>query len=61
MRKIPFNANHMADSTTNSISKSNADMQNLMHAMSDINEKSAEISKIIKTIEDIAFKPISLR
>ncbi len=50
------NANHMADSTTNSISKSNADMQNLMHAMSDINEKSAEISKIIKTIEDIAFQ-----
>ncbi len=50
------NANNRAENATNAIVSSNSQMQNLMTAMDNINSKSAEISKIIKTIEDIAFQ-----
>lgn len=38
------------------VTESNNHMQELIVAMNDINEKSGEISKIIKTIDDIAFQ-----
>lgn len=49
-------ADGMALGTTMSVEKSNDLMQQLMTAMEDINLKASEISKIIKTIEDIAFQ-----
>lgn len=39
-----------------SLSESNAKMQEMVSAMDKINDKSGEIGKIIKTIEDIAFQ-----
>lgn len=41
---------------TQSVTESNERMEQLMVAMNDIDNKSNEISKIIKTIEDIAFQ-----
>ncbi len=35
---------------------SNKDMDDMMHAMNDIQEKSEAITKIVKTIEDVAFQ-----
>ncbi len=49
-------ANAIAISAADSIIASNEHMQNLMNSMADINAQSAQISKIIKTIEDIAFQ-----
>ncbi len=49
-------ANEMAQQASTAISNSNLHMQKLMEAMNDIHAKSSEISKIIKTIEDIAFQ-----
>ncbi len=49
-------ADEMAQSETSSISNSNSQMQKLMHSMDTIHNKSTEINKIIKTIEDIAFQ-----
>ncbi len=49
-------ANSMASEAARAIDASNTQMQNLMAAMTKINTKSSEISKIIKTIEDIAFQ-----
>ncbi len=49
-------ANSLAADTANAIHASNEHMQKLMAAMNDIHAKSAEISKIINTIEDIAFQ-----
>ncbi len=49
-------ANDMATQATDAIATSNEQMKKLMEAMQNINIKSSEISKIIKTIEDIAFQ-----
>ncbi len=49
-------ANGLASEASAAIANSNSQMQKLMIAMSDINNKSHEISNIIKTIEDIAFQ-----
>lgn len=49
-------AEEMAHGASVAVTTSNAHMQKLMTAMADINTKSAEISKIIKAIEDIAFQ-----
>ncbi len=49
-------ANEKSEDTTNAIMTSNQQMQKLKAAMDVIDEKSVEINKIIKTIEDIAFQ-----
>lgn len=49
-------ANNMANNSNAAASSSNEQMKQLMSAMVDMNDKSAEIRKIIKTIEDIAFQ-----
>ncbi len=50
------NAKEVSNTVVNEITHNNTQMQELMHSMQDIEHKSAEISKIIKTIEDIAFQ-----
>ncbi|MFI3210532.1 MAG: methyl-accepting chemotaxis protein [Peptostreptococcaceae bacterium] len=49
-------ANELSQKTGSSIIESNDKMKEMTIAMSDISEKSHEISKIIKTIDDIAFQ-----
>jgi methyl-accepting chemotaxis protein len=49
-------ASEIAMEAAGAIKASNDQMQHLMVAMDNINAKSSEISKIIKTIEDIAFQ-----
>ncbi len=49
-------ANDMAVASSNAISSSNDQMQLMMASMHEIDTKSKEISKIIKTIDDIAFQ-----
>ncbi len=49
-------ANELAQRTGNSIVLSNEKMREMTIAMNDISDKSNEISKIIKTIDDIAFQ-----
>jgi methyl-accepting chemotaxis protein len=49
-------ANESAELAGKEIFKSNAEMTHMVEAMNQINAKSAEISKIIKVIEDIAFQ-----
>ncbi len=50
------NARDKAGQAATSISSSNERMQELMNSMGEIESKSNEIRKIIKTIEDIAFQ-----
>lgn len=54
--KSAQNANILSNQTGEGIMEANADMQQLMKAMEDINNKSNEISNIIKTIDNIAFQ-----
>ncbi len=49
-------ASGMAQEAATATGKSNEFMQQLMVSMNDIHDKSAQINKIIKTIEDIAFQ-----
>ncbi len=49
-------ASKMSNVASQAIDSSNQQMQQLLHSMGDIDAKSKEISKIIKTIEDIAFQ-----
>jgi len=49
-------ANESAELAGHEIAKSNEEMKHMVEAMNQINAKSSEISKIIKTIEDIAFQ-----
>jgi methyl-accepting chemotaxis protein len=49
-------ANESSELAGKEIIKSNEEMKHMVDAMNQINAKSAEISKIIKVIEDIAFQ-----
>ena len=54
--KSAQNANILSSSAKEGIEEANTDMQHLMNAMEDINNKSNEINTIIKTIDNIAFQ-----
>ncbi len=49
-------AGNYVQESQNGIENSNMYMQHMMEAMTDINESSSQISKIIKVIDDIAFQ-----
>ncbi len=49
-------ASELANTATENLERGNIQMNGMLSAMEDINRKSDEISKIIKTIEDIAFQ-----
>lgn len=49
-------ANEVSSNAGRELSNSNSKMSNMINAMGDISAKSDEISKIIKTIDDIAFQ-----
>lgn len=49
-------ANKLAAETSDEVVTSNEKMQHMMSSMDEISDKSNEIQKIIKTIEDIAFQ-----
>lgn len=50
------NANELAVSAMDNAVKGNTQMKNMLESMNEINESSANISKIIKVIDDIAFQ-----
>ena len=49
-------ANELVNETSSEVSRGNEHMHNMLAAMTEINSSSAEISKIIKVIDDIAFQ-----
>lgn len=49
-------ANELSESVRNGAAQGNEKMKNMQKAMEDINESSANISKIIRVIDDIAFQ-----
>jgi len=49
-------ANQLAENAKVNAVQGNAQMKEMLHAMEDINESSANISKVIKVIDDIAFQ-----
>ena len=49
-------ADKLVDKITDQMGQCNADMSKMLSSMEDINKSSAEISKIIKVIDDIAFQ-----
>ncbi|MEG0944475.1 MAG: methyl-accepting chemotaxis protein [Angelakisella sp.] len=61
-QQVKANAQHAAQASSKAnltgqeLSRGNAHMTELMSAIEDINQKSGEIKKIIKTIDDIAFQ-----
>ena len=50
------NVSEISDTATTDLKKGNAEMQKMLAAMKIIDEKSAEIEKIINTIDNIAFQ-----
>lgn len=50
------NANYLMGEVGSGIQVSNEKMQDMLHAMNEISQKSNEIGKIIKAIDDIAFQ-----
>lgn len=50
------NVSEISDTATNDLKEGNAEMQKMLAAMKIIDEKSAEIEKIINTIDNIAFQ-----
>ncbi len=50
------NANNFASETKSKVDEQAADMVRMREAMTDIKEKSDRVEKIVKTIEDIAFR-----
>jgi methyl-accepting chemotaxis protein len=48
--------NTLVDDTTKIVSRTNTFMKDLTHSMEDINRASEETSKIVKTIDEIAFQ-----
>ncbi len=49
-------ANELAEAAKNNADKGNGQMQEMLNSMVEINDSSANISKIIKVIDDIAFQ-----
>jgi methyl-accepting chemotaxis protein len=49
-------ANELSDTSTQNAKRGNEEMHEMLTAMTEIKESSADISNIIKTVEDIAFQ-----
>ena len=54
--KVAKEVNQLAIKTSEHIEEQNVEINNMLLAMSEINNKTEEINNIIKVIEDIAFQ-----